>query len=223
MRGGERGPAFGIHSYRRTTMSRAVNLQLSEADVRARCHESGVSISTMEPLQSGGTHLVCTTSDGADEIRLRAQRSHHRGARAAVPILSPSRPLVSRLRRGHQRRPEWAINRGRSKALACLSRPTERRLVKAARWQRTALAAVVRTSTFTAPSSSTSLRHFSVVGLALAADWPNGCDNGRLRGLSKPSRLPCCRGSTACRGMVRDRFDDVRPRRPRKAGTGEHS
>lgn len=52
-------------------MSRALNLQLSEADVRARCHESGVSISAIEPLRSGGTHLVCTTSDGAAEMRLR--------------------------------------------------------------------------------------------------------------------------------------------------------
>jgi len=52
-------------------MSRALNIQLSEADVRARCHESGVSISAIEPLQSGGTHLVCTTGDGADEMRLR--------------------------------------------------------------------------------------------------------------------------------------------------------
>jgi len=52
-------------------MSRALNLQLSEADVRARCHESGVSFSAIEPLRSGGTHLVCTTGDGADEMRLR--------------------------------------------------------------------------------------------------------------------------------------------------------
>ena len=54
-------------------MSRAINLALAEADVKARCAESGVSISAIEPLQSGGTHLVCTTSAGADEIRLRFQ------------------------------------------------------------------------------------------------------------------------------------------------------
>lgn len=52
-------------------MSRAINLSLNEADVKARCAESGVSISAIEPLQSGGTHLVCTTTAGADEVRLR--------------------------------------------------------------------------------------------------------------------------------------------------------
>jgi hypothetical protein len=54
-------------------MSRAINLALAETEVEARCAESGVSISAIEPLQSGGTHLVCTTSTGADEIRLRLQ------------------------------------------------------------------------------------------------------------------------------------------------------
>src|SRR3546814_19349598 len=43
------------------TVSRAVNLALPEADVQARCAESGVSISSIEPLKSGGTHLVCVT------------------------------------------------------------------------------------------------------------------------------------------------------------------
>jgi hypothetical protein len=48
-----------------------MNLKLPEANVRERCHESGVSISAIEPLPSGGTHLVCTTSEGADEMRLK--------------------------------------------------------------------------------------------------------------------------------------------------------
>lgn len=52
-------------------MSRALNLSLSEAEVRAHCATTGVSISAIEPLPSGGTHLVCMTGDGADEIRLR--------------------------------------------------------------------------------------------------------------------------------------------------------
>ncbi len=52
-------------------MSRAINLKLPEANVRKRCDESGVSISAIEPLPSGGTHLVCTTSEGAEEMRLR--------------------------------------------------------------------------------------------------------------------------------------------------------
>lgn len=63
-----------------------MNLKLSEADVRARCHESGISISTMEPLPSGGTHLVCTTSEGADEIRLRLSDHIIEGAVRRFPF-----------------------------------------------------------------------------------------------------------------------------------------
>jgi hypothetical protein len=50
-------------------MSRAINLRVAEADVVARCAAGGVSISAIEPLPSGGTHLVCTTMAGAEEIR----------------------------------------------------------------------------------------------------------------------------------------------------------
>lgn len=52
-------------------MSRAINLALPEAAVSEICLASGVSISAIERLPSGGTRLVCTTIDGADEIRLR--------------------------------------------------------------------------------------------------------------------------------------------------------
>ena len=52
-------------------MSRAINLSLPEADVRTGCTKNRVSISAIESLPSGGTRLVCTTSEGAEEIRLR--------------------------------------------------------------------------------------------------------------------------------------------------------
>lgn len=52
-------------------MGRAINLRLAEIDVRTRCESHGVSISAIEPLPAGGTHLVCTTGAGADEIRLQ--------------------------------------------------------------------------------------------------------------------------------------------------------
>jgi len=51
-------------------MSRAINLALPMAEVRNLCARRGVSVSAIEPLPKGGTHLVCTTGDGADEIRL---------------------------------------------------------------------------------------------------------------------------------------------------------
>ena len=52
-------------------MSRAMNLTLPEAQVRKLCDKSGVSISAIEPLPDGGCHLVCTTGDGAEEIRTK--------------------------------------------------------------------------------------------------------------------------------------------------------
>jgi hypothetical protein len=50
-------------------MSRAMNLTLTQAEVRVACSDGGVVISAMEPLPAGGTHLVCMTSEGADAIR----------------------------------------------------------------------------------------------------------------------------------------------------------
>ena len=46
-----------------------MNLKLAEATVRKRCTEGGVIISAIEPLPSGGTHLVCMTGTGAETMR----------------------------------------------------------------------------------------------------------------------------------------------------------
>ncbi len=46
-----------------------MNLTLAEADVVTKCRDAGVDISAIETLPSGGTHLVCTTSEGAVEAR----------------------------------------------------------------------------------------------------------------------------------------------------------
>lgn len=73
-------------------MSRAINLRMAEADVRERCHESGVSISAIEPLKSGGTHLVCKTSAGADEIRLRLMNHIIHGAVQRYRFYRPGVP-----------------------------------------------------------------------------------------------------------------------------------
>jgi len=50
-------------------MTRAMNLHLSQAYVQRQCMKSGISISAMEPLPSGGTHLVCTTLEDAIAFR----------------------------------------------------------------------------------------------------------------------------------------------------------
>ena len=52
-------------------MSRAINFCMPEVEVTASCHDAGVSISAIETLPSCGTHLVCTTGDGAEEMRRR--------------------------------------------------------------------------------------------------------------------------------------------------------
>jgi hypothetical protein len=46
-----------------------MNLTLVEADVVASCQKAGVSISAIETLATGGTHLVTTTGDGAAQMR----------------------------------------------------------------------------------------------------------------------------------------------------------
>ena len=51
-------------------MSRAINLALPMAEVRNLCVQRGISVSAIEPLPQGGTHVVCTSGEGADEIRL---------------------------------------------------------------------------------------------------------------------------------------------------------
>lgn len=48
-----------------------MNLSLPEDEVKDICLSQGVSISAIEPLQSGGTRLICTTAAGAEEMRLR--------------------------------------------------------------------------------------------------------------------------------------------------------
>jgi len=50
-------------------MSRAMNLSLPEAEVRAHCQALAVAISAIEPLPAGGTHLVCVASEGAQIMR----------------------------------------------------------------------------------------------------------------------------------------------------------
>src|ERR1700761_7552355 len=50
-------------------MTRAINLDLTEASVRQGCETLGVRISMIEMLDSGGVRLVCLSADGAAIIR----------------------------------------------------------------------------------------------------------------------------------------------------------
>lgn len=51
-----------------------MNASLPEARVAEICAKMSVSISDIETLPCGGTHLVCTTGDGAEEMRQRLRR-----------------------------------------------------------------------------------------------------------------------------------------------------
>lgn len=50
-------------------MSRAMNVQLPEAEVVALCAKAEVEISAIETLASGGTHVVAVTPDGGAVMR----------------------------------------------------------------------------------------------------------------------------------------------------------
>jgi hypothetical protein len=49
-------------------MSRAFNLDVSQADVTAMCAHHGLTISAIEPLQDGGTRVVLTNMAAAAVI-----------------------------------------------------------------------------------------------------------------------------------------------------------
>jgi hypothetical protein len=67
-----------------------MNIGLPEAQIAALCEKAGVRISDIETLPSGGTHLVCITSEGAGDPP--PERTSDRGAGEALSLLSrPSR------------------------------------------------------------------------------------------------------------------------------------
>lgn len=70
-------------------MSRAMNVKLTETQVAAQCLAAGVSVSVLEVLPSGGTHLVCTTSEGADEIRIKFKNHLIAGKVKRFPFFVP--------------------------------------------------------------------------------------------------------------------------------------
>ena len=49
--------------------SRAINIDASEADVRAVCAKQDAAISAIETLLSGGTRVVLLNGDGAARVR----------------------------------------------------------------------------------------------------------------------------------------------------------
>ncbi|HXH00504.1 MAG TPA: hypothetical protein VNI79_08875 [Sphingomicrobium sp.] len=52
-------------------MSRAINLQMSEAEAREQCATRSIGVSAIESLPDGGVRLVCMSSEGAALLRRR--------------------------------------------------------------------------------------------------------------------------------------------------------
>ncbi|MEP6785028.1 MAG: hypothetical protein ABI898_04720 [Sphingomonadales bacterium] len=52
-----------------TTLTRAINIEASEADVTAMCAKHNARVSAIESLMSGGTRVVLNTLDDATVIR----------------------------------------------------------------------------------------------------------------------------------------------------------
>lgn len=50
-------------------MSRAMNIDLSEAEVLAACAKHGALVSASEPLPSGGARVVLINTEGAETMR----------------------------------------------------------------------------------------------------------------------------------------------------------
>ena len=67
-----------------------MNLSLPETEVIALCNKLDVSISAIETLPSGGTHLVCTIIEGADQIRHKLKRNLIEGRVKRFPFMTPT-------------------------------------------------------------------------------------------------------------------------------------
>lgn len=74
-------------------MSRALNIDSSEADVTAACHAGGIPISTIERLVSGGTRVVLNNAVDAASIAKTFK---------AQLLKGPVTRLQTRLNRGHR-------------------------------------------------------------------------------------------------------------------------
>ena len=73
-------------------MSRALNLSLTMAQVDRHCRENGIAISALEALPDGGARLVCMSTYGAAQIRLKL-KAHVLGENVRRERFRPVKPL----------------------------------------------------------------------------------------------------------------------------------
>jgi hypothetical protein len=78
---------------REKKMSRALNINSTEADVTAACQAAGIPISTIERLVSGGTRVVLNNAVDAAKLAKTFK---------AKLMTGPVTRLQTRLNRGHR-------------------------------------------------------------------------------------------------------------------------
>ena len=87
-------------------MSRAMNINLSEEQVRQACDAVGAEISVIEKLEPSGIRLVCTSSEGATAVRhklrtkmidgpVKITRERARGASAGTGTVAAEKESVA--------------------------------------------------------------------------------------------------------------------------------
>ena len=72
-------------------MSRAINIEATQADVLAACLKHGLTISAMESLVSGGTRVVLMSGDAAETVRQAFGKRVLTGPVQRVPLRSFAR------------------------------------------------------------------------------------------------------------------------------------
>jgi hypothetical protein len=76
-------------------MSRAINLFAAPDAVTTLCDKHDIRISSIEPLESGGTRVVLLTADGADTVRRRMKTQVLEGPVVRSGLYMARRPLAS--------------------------------------------------------------------------------------------------------------------------------
>lgn len=74
-------------------MSRALNINATEADITAACNTAGITISTIEKLVSGGTRVVFNNAVDAASMAKTYKAKLQTG---------PVKRAMTRLNRGHR-------------------------------------------------------------------------------------------------------------------------
>jgi hypothetical protein len=73
-------------------MSRAINLAMSSDEALKHCTDKGIGVSALEALPGGGVRLVCSSGDGAEQVR-RVLKRKLLDADLPRTAFRPTRPL----------------------------------------------------------------------------------------------------------------------------------